>query len=786
MALVDDLRSRRDGYLPGRATQMSLHANKTVGHRRSGSFSPAATQPSISSLRTTMPSPHPTTSTIDVDDDSSSLDPRFTPTTLVDLVPHKSPTFTSSHVVDLADCPDCLMTDACHDPACDALITPECTDQCHDQCVVVACDDPTHGAPTCDTAHDAAECSFVCESGSQCDSIDDFLRCCAAPYDGSYRAPNAAAGGSASSPASVSWEQTLEEFLCACGQPSAPSAAAPIDGHCNRGHPPGHFVHHPHQPHHHHPPLPSPAFSAASSHTSVAASPLMLPLSTPSTAPDAHPGHPCMWDQCHKSFPSLAELVGHVNLEHLRVTQAQAPTEHQNQGTSDGGSLHCPWGDCQLPTPQTSPSFADASPYSGPGYAQDSLSLLASHLMQDHLGLPFPMQGYPQPAQQQQQQTPGWGPPYPATAKHRHMPPPPTPSSPPAAPYPSASSHPHQPQQPQRHAHPCMNKDLLAAMAPLGDVSLEDVARATNLAKFEAFLRDKFKDDPESAHNPWRGSEAGSGPGPSTSASPSGASTPSRTPGPTTPPDAFPITDCAPSPSPSPFVTSSSSSTSTSTITTHICRWQSCTASFPSAALLTAHIADAHVGAGRARYECLWAGCDRHSARGFTSKQKVLRHVQSHTGHRPYTCDLCGAGFSEAATLGQHVRRHNQTKPYVCDFPGCGKAFTVTGALTIHKRTHNGQKPFKCTFCDRAFSESSNLSKHLRTHTGARPYKCAEPGCDKAFARPDQLARHQSVHRKKGKDKDKDKDKDKGQPEQEEEEKEKGVLPASQEAPLKG
>ncbi|KAM5532364.1 hypothetical protein V8D89_013958 [Ganoderma adspersum] len=41
------------------------------------------------------------------------------------------------------------------------------------------------------------------------------------------------------------------------------------------------------------------------------------------------------------------------------------------------------------------------------------------------------------------------------------------------------------------------------------------------------------------------------------------------------------------------------------------------------------------------------------------------------------------------------------------------------------------------------------MQNQLRTHTGARPYSCTEPGCNKSFARPDQLARHMNVHKRK-------------------------------------
>lgn len=185
--------------------------------------------------------------------------------------------------------------------------------------------------------------------------------------------------------------------------------------------------------------------------------------------------------------------------------------------------------------------------------------------------------------------------------------------------------------------------------------------------------------------------------------------------------------------------------------TDHLCKWLDCQERFATCEDLMTHVTAKHVGSGKNYYGCLWEGCGRNGDNGFKSKQKICRHLQSHTGHRPHQCEVCQQCFSEAATLQQHMRRHTQEKPYQCDHPGCGKRFAIMGALTIHKRTHNGDKPFKCPQCDKAFSESSNLSKHLRTHTGVRPYVCLEPGCGKCFGRADQLTRHMNVHSGGGK-----------------------------------
>ncbi|KAJ3558577.1 hypothetical protein NM688_g839 [Phlebia brevispora] len=523
-------------------------------------------------------------------------------------------------------CDECVQE--CEEGDCDVQLTEQCTDQC----VVVPCHDTHHGLAPCDpTSSDI--CDFTCVDGTGCGALDNFVG-----------RSHSLLGHSLNSSPQIDCCTDYRHFFTDMRPPHEQSNTfgwPPMADNAFQGYPTQ--------------PTGNSSFYSTSSSAST---PQLVPSPAsfvsspqpPSTVPAAvsqqfsavhHDPHgsaaslPCMWGNCTASFSSLNELVGHVNLEHLRLpatpasaaqlsqspidTTPQMRTQHQRVDNSN--PLSCLWADCQLyGTPNSIP---------GPSSGQQTdnvLGLLANHLLQDHLGLAM------------------------------------------RAPSAGGTPIPH---------------DAVNLVQPHHSIS--------------------------------------------TSSESDTVSKPSPASGPLTP---APEHDCS-----EPHA--------------HVCHWTGCGQSFASCDALTAHITSMHVGGGKAHYDCYWDDCPRHGDSGFASKQKICRHLQSHTGHRPFQCKICQQNFSEAATLAQHMRRHTQEKPYVCDFPGCGKSFAITGALTIHKRTHNGHKPFKCTYCERAFAESSNLSKHLRTHTGARPYPCIEPGCTKSFARPDQLARHMIVHRKK-------------------------------------
>ncbi|KAI1466848.1 uncharacterized protein F4812DRAFT_68658 [Daldinia caldariorum] len=160
------------------------------------------------------------------------------------------------------------------------------------------------------------------------------------------------------------------------------------------------------------------------------------------------------------------------------------------------------------------------------------------------------------------------------------------------------------------------------------------------------------------------------------------------------------------------------------------------------------HLCSDHVSllTSKTKYLCLWQGCPRRGDQVFASRNKLRRHLATHTAYKPHKCAICGEGFSAQQALDQHVRTHTGETPYKCDFEGCGKSFKQKSALTMHKRTHTGEKPLECDICGKCFCESSNLSKHRKTHNPDYKFKCDEPGCTSQFIRIDQLRRHQARH----------------------------------------
>ncbi|XP_045781429.1 zinc finger protein 888-like isoform X2 [Maniola jurtina] len=136
---------------------------------------------------------------------------------------------------------------------------------------------------------------------------------------------------------------------------------------------------------------------------------------------------------------------------------------------------------------------------------------------------------------------------------------------------------------------------------------------------------------------------------------------------------------------------------------------------------------------------CSCTFCEYKSA----TNRELVRHMTTHTGCKPVACKLCKYICTTNSDLVCHTQTHSVVKPLVsCNL--CDYKCTRKDKLVKHMRTHTGEKPYCCELCSYKCARKDKLGKHMRTHTGEKPYCCEL--CSYKCTRKDKLGKHMRTH----------------------------------------
>ena len=143
-------------------------------------------------------------------------------------------------------------------------------------------------------------------------------------------------------------------------------------------------------------------------------------------------------------------------------------------------------------------------------------------------------------------------------------------------------------------------------------------------------------------------------------------------------------------------------------------------------------------------FKCPYSNCS-HS---YSNKSRLEVHIRTHTGIKPFQCNLCNKFFNEKGNLKTHINFHKNIRTFQCKI--CNKKYKTNGHLKDHIQIqHLKIKKFKCEKCGCLFGRKSSLNSHMKIYTGNKMYVCEIKGCGKKFYEKGNMKMHYKRHLKK-------------------------------------
>mmetsp|Transcript_1464 Transcript_1464/g.4744 ORF Transcript_1464/g.4744 Transcript_1464/m.4744 type:complete len:346 (+) Transcript_1464:2458-3495(+) len=126
----------------------------------------------------------------------------------------------------------------------------------------------------------------------------------------------------------------------------------------------------------------------------------------------------------------------------------------------------------------------------------------------------------------------------------------------------------------------------------------------------------------------------------------------------------------------------------------------------------------------------------------------VDKFTRMSAGVPNFPCSECDKVFKCRGKLNQHMRVHTNERPFRCSVPGCEKTFARSDNLKRHTMSHRpeSERPLACRFegCEKRFVTNQKRNRHELLHKQSRPFVCSI--CDQAFTKKNLLKAHTTEH----------------------------------------
>jgi len=111
--------------------------------------------------------------------------------------------------------------------------------------------------------------------------------------------------------------------------------------------------------------------------------------------------------------------------------------------------------------------------------------------------------------------------------------------------------------------------------------------------------------------------------------------------------------------------------------------------------------------------QCPHDGCELK----FIDEEPLIEHFRLQKKGQSIACSCCGKKCQSLRHLSVHITMHKNTPGIINQCPICKTRFSTKGSLKRHLNIHTGVKPFQCPTCLRRFSRNHDLKKHLNSRT---------------------------------------------------------------------